>query len=416
MQRFYKHEESLDSSVKKRLGVIYTPQPIAQEVVRLAFEAYTEKAPPRILDLGCGTGVFLHEIHAQWKWDENPNLYVKGCDIDSEAVALAVENGFNAINKSFFDLDEKFDIIVGNPPYVRIQNLDEKTRKQVSKLPCISGDTDLYLAAIEWSLRNADIVSMITPSSWISNNSARKLRDFVSENQLLYYVKDFGEEQLFKNVSTYVAISTFKKCSSYTIIRNEEKIEKSYPQKDLFYEKRSGTPLLDVCDIRIGLATLADGVFFNDTQFPESVPCVKASKTIVSRGWIIYPYKNGKPIPEEDLSEEVHDYLCSHYDRLLSRSDTGPEWYTYGRTQGFLNFSPKVLIPPAQKDIHGVLLEDNICYYISGYAAFPKEISLADLYNIFQSKELHEFVLERGKPMSGGYRGINKSLLAQFTV
>ena len=64
-----------------------------------------------------------------------------------------------------------------------------------------------------------------------------------------------------------------------------------------------------------------------------------------------------------------------------------------------------------------MLLEDEVCYYISGYAAFPKEnVTLQDLMNIFESPSYHDFVMERGKPMSSGYRGVNKTILSQYKI
>ena len=222
---------------------------------------------------------------------------------------------------------------------------------------------------------------------------------------------------IFAGVQTYVAISTFARTMDYSITRNGKTIQKTYPVSNLCYEETTGTGLLEVCDIRVGLATLADRVFYTSEKFTDSVPCVKASRIKVEKNWIIYPYKNGVPILEEDLGEDTHEYLCQHYDRLLARSDTGPKWYTYGRTQGFNTFGPKILIPPAQKDVHGMLLEDEVCYYISGYAAFPKEnVTLQDLMNIFESPSYHDFVMERGKPMSSGYRGVNKTILSQYKI
>jgi len=408
--QYYSHPSTLTAERKKSLGIVYTPEEYVHKVVQQALDLWKENRPPKVLDLGCGTGIFMKVVK-----ELRPDAIVHGCDIDEQAVKIAQANGHNAFVSSFLDMEERYDIVVGNPPYVRIQNLDSKTREQVNSLELTEGDTDLYLAAIEWALKHADIVSFIAPSSWTINNSARKLRQYISNNQLLYSLHDYGDEQLFDGVLTYVAIATFHKCSSYTLTRGDKTTTKTYPVNNLCFEDTTGN-LLDICDIRVGLATLADGVFYTKEKYSNSVPCVKASRTQIERNWIIFPYENGRPIEEDDLGEDTHDYLCQHYDRLMSRSSTGPQWYTYGRTQGFNTYTPKVLIPPAQKDIHGIILPDEVCFYISGYAAFPKSVSLEELYAVFTSKEMHEFVHDRGKPMSGGYKGINKTILTDFSI
>mgnify|MGYP001160802383 CR=1 FL=1 len=427
-QTFYDYPKTLSAKTLKMQGIVYTPKEIAEQVVKQALSLWqTDKnsvaydGPPKILDLGCGTGIFM-----QVAKELCPEAEIFGCDTDEKAIMIAKENGFNnAFVSSFLDIEERYDIIIGNPPYVRIQNLDNETRSKVQNLELTQGDTDLYLAAMEWSLKHAEIVSFITPNSWTMNNSAKKLREYIANNALLFSLEDFGEKQVFAGVQTYVAISTFAQTMDYSITRNGKTIQKTYgsdrvapvTESNLCYEETTGTGLLEVCDIRVGLATLADRVFYTSEKFTDSVPCVKASRIKVEKNWIIYPYKNGVPILEEDLGEDTHEYLCQHYDRLLARSDTGPKWYTYGRTQGFNTFGPKILIPPAQKDVHGMLLEDEVCYYISGYAAFPKEnVTLQDLMNIFESPSYHDFVMERGKPMSSGYRGVNKTILSQYKI
>ena len=101
--------------------------------------------------------------------------------------------------------------------------------------------------------------------------------------------EDFGEKQVFAGVQTYVAISTFARTMDYSITRNGKTIQKTYPVSNLCYEETTGTGLLEVCDIRVGLATLADRVFYTSEKFTDSVPCVKASRIKVEKNWIIYP-------------------------------------------------------------------------------------------------------------------------------
>lgn len=417
---FNEHLQTLTATQRKQFGATYTPEWITELIVTAAYDAWDKPTPPRVHDYGCGTGRFLHAAIKLWRWTENPLDWIAGCDVDAKAVAWAQAHNLPAHHASMFDWATECDIVIGNPPYVRIQNLDASTRQQVQALPLTGrGDSDLYLAALELALRNASIVCMITPSSWMHSKTAHTLREWISSKQLLHTLWDYGDAQLFDDVQTYVAIALFKECDETKIWRDDSWTTLAWPRTvdqltrsvDL-----SGTPLFDLCDIRVGLATLADRVFLVDEPLPHTVPCVKASRTVVDRRWIIYPYDNGKPVPESSMDPTTLAYLTSHRDRLEARSSTGPLWYTYGRTQGFNCYPPKILIPPTQLNTHGMRLDDTFCFYISGYAAFPTNCTLDELDHIFSSPQMHEFVHTHGKPMANGWRGINKTILAQMRV
>lgn len=421
----YEHLKTLSKATRKTYGVTYTPQAIAKQIVELALKEWVFDTPPRIHDYGCGTGIFLQcAVEAfRERWPSyDPLQYIAGCDIDEKAVQIACSYGLPAHHASMFEWATQADIVIGNPPYVRIQNLNSTTRRQVQAQPLTGGgDSDLYLASIELALKNANICCIICPNSWMTSKAATRLRKYIAENQLLKTVIDYEEQQIFDDVQTYVCIVLFTKADKTIIQRKEKTLELNWPRSEsdlCFVPSQTGTPLLDICDIRVGLATLADRVFYVKDSLPNCKPCVKASKSLLERAWIIYPYDDdGKPLQEQDLHKDTLAYLMKHKEKLLSRSDTGPLWYTYGRTQGFSCFGPKILIPPAQKDVHGIKLSDECCYYISGYAAFPKKgYSLNDIDNVFSSSHFHDWVHERGKPMSGGFVGVNKTILKNYNI
>lgn len=421
MNTLYDHQATLSESHRKATGTTYTPSHVADKVVALAFEAYKGSKAPRVLDLGCGTGVFLDSLVRQWRWKEDPKSKIEGCDIDQEALSICRSRGFTVHESSFLDLEGRYDIIVGNPPYIRVQNLSKEVRSKIDSLPHTFGDSDLYLAAIDWALAHAAVVSFITPSSWKSNHSAKLLRGAIAKDRLLSYFYDYGDTQLFPGKQTYVAISTFTKDNAsfvYETSGGSKIVPYPVDEYSMFHEEKEGNKLGDICDVRIGLATLADKVFYTNQVFPESVPCVKGSKTSLERKHIIFPYKDGALIPEHELSSEVKEYLEAHRAQLEARScSDNTQWYEYGRTQGFNNFGPKIILPPIQKDVKGIVVPDEFCLYISGYAAFPKEgYSLQDVMSILNTQDYHEYIQEYGKPMQNGWRGINKKLLINYTV
>jgi len=116
-----------------------------------------------------------------------------------------------------------FDIVVGNPPYVKLQNFRrvysetaEYLRGSVSGHPIYrstqTGNYDLYLPFIErgLSLLNAGgRMGYIAPNLWPSLEHGRGIRKLVSERQSLERWIDFRSHQVFEEATIYTAIQVF---------------------------------------------------------------------------------------------------------------------------------------------------------------------------------------------------------------
>ena len=98
------------------------PRPETEELAEWLLKNATLPASPRILDMGCGTGVLGLTLAA-----EIPNSQVTLADVSPEALALARENAaaLEIANATFVESDlfgalggQCFDLIVANLPYV----------------------------------------------------------------------------------------------------------------------------------------------------------------------------------------------------------------------------------------------------------------------------------------------------------
>ncbi|MFS4457088.1 peptide chain release factor N(5)-glutamine methyltransferase [Maribacter sp. 2304DJ31-5] len=116
----------MEMDLKVGPGVLI-PRPETEELVRwILSDVKTSHRPITILDMGTGSGCIPIALA---KFMKNVNL--KALDISTEALNTAKMNAkANKVDVDFFqadildldlDLDLEFDIIVSNPPYVRMQ-------------------------------------------------------------------------------------------------------------------------------------------------------------------------------------------------------------------------------------------------------------------------------------------------------
>lgn len=107
---------------EKLRGAVYTPQLVAEALAQWAIRAPSD----RVLDPACGDGVFLRAAAKRLTGLGGRIPQVVGVDIDEEA---AVATG--AANADFFQWAEnapEFDVVLGNPPFVRSHLFAEQSR------------------------------------------------------------------------------------------------------------------------------------------------------------------------------------------------------------------------------------------------------------------------------------------------
>jgi hypothetical protein len=115
----------------------------------------------------------------------------------------------------------RFDIVLGNPPYVKLQNL-RKVDPEVATYLTLdreggyastqTGNYDLYLPFIEKGLRllrRGGRMGYIAPSLWTVNEYGEGLRRLVREGRHLERWVDFKSHQIFDEAITYTALQFF---------------------------------------------------------------------------------------------------------------------------------------------------------------------------------------------------------------
>ena len=131
-------------------------------------------------------------------------------------VEVAGEKAFNW-EKEFPAVFEKggFDVVIGNPPYVRMQNIDINSRVYFShKYTTAYQNYDLYVLFTEKipALINSNgRAGYIMPKKFITSEYGEPLKKFIYDGKLLESFVDFSDVQIFEDATTYTGMFFFKK-------------------------------------------------------------------------------------------------------------------------------------------------------------------------------------------------------------
>ena len=125
-----------------------------------------------------------------------------------------------------FGVSDGFDIVIGNPPYRRIQGIRGDNPEYADYLSnhyeAATGAFDLYVCFAERAMQLCNdygFVNFIMPIKWSNGAMGKGLRKICSENKAAQRIINFGSYQVF-NASTYTALQWFKK-NSDVLLYNE---------------------------------------------------------------------------------------------------------------------------------------------------------------------------------------------------
>ena len=212
------YENSLTEGFRKDNGVYYTDVSLAEKMLS-AVKQYIKTKESKIFDPCCGAGSFLFAASRLGY----QNIF--GIDIDPDAVKFCNENitGIHcavadsigqSVNNTLdlFSLNEKFDCIIGNPPYVPIINDIVLNGEYTFKREVSDSGNNLFVAALIRSLellKDGGVLSYIIPKNFLHVASYSLLRRKILNEYTIVSIVDIG--QYFKNVRGEQIVLTIRK-------------------------------------------------------------------------------------------------------------------------------------------------------------------------------------------------------------
>ena len=129
--------------------------------------------------------------------------------------------------------EEKFDVIVGNPPYMATEHIKRFTPLELPIYKEFFDSSymqfDKYFLFIErgFNLLNSNgVLGYIIPSKFAKVGAGKKLRGLLSDKKAVEKIISFGANQIFKDKTTYTCILILKKIDKNSLLYHEvEKLE-----------------------------------------------------------------------------------------------------------------------------------------------------------------------------------------------
>ncbi|MEG4484817.1 Eco57I restriction-modification methylase domain-containing protein [Microcoleus sp. D2_18a_B4] len=125
--------------------------------------------------------------------------------------------------------DGGFDVVIGNPPYVRQELLSPIKPYLQANYESYNGVADLYTYFYELGLnilKPKGVLSYIVTNKWLRSGYGEPLRKFFASQGLLEQIIDFGHAPIFEDADTFPCIVAVRKPNaSLYISETESEIE-----------------------------------------------------------------------------------------------------------------------------------------------------------------------------------------------
>ena len=400
----------------------------------------------RVLEPSCGDGAFVLPLVEAWL-SEKPDLdttyadsFLRACDISScniEKLRGAVRERLMAAGCArtranvllskwlvcgdflLHEFKERFDIVIGNPPYIRFDDISPAKQKEYRALfSSFAERCDIYVPFIEKSLAllsDKGVFSFICTNRFAKSSYGKRLRRLIADRyHVALYLNMEHAQPFVEEVSAYPAIYiidhnrdrvTYSATIDDAGILTLNRVRMGKPKSELSVFKRwykgdspwistdcrereaadkiartfpTITKSAEGTEIGIGVASGADDIYINAQRITNIEPScllpLVASEDIHDgriswdERYLLNPYDDDNDMQMRDLARYplAAAYFDSHAPKLKARycARKHPhDWYrTLDRVKYTLLRSPKILIPDIQLG-GNVALDESGSYY-----------------------------------------------------
>ncbi len=347
------------------LGQVFTPPAVVDTMRALV------RNRGRVLEPSCGDGAFLQHFPG-----------ALGIEIDARhAPPAARVMDFFALPES-----ERFDTIIGNPPYVRYQDISEQTREQTRR-SVLDGRANLYHFFIEKCLRHlvpGGELIFITPRDFLKATSAVPLNRALYGAGTITDFVDLGDTKLFDGATPNCAIwrfvqGDFSRQTRYASIGTADRIaglrnlawdERHFVESGghlLFTQGDYALHLADIAFVKVGAVSGADALYVSDLHGDRRFVCSATVATGDTRSMIWCEPGTAAPLA-----------LLPHKSRLIARRIRPfdeSNWWHWGRGY-YQSKLPRVYVNCKTRRSQPFFVHSCTHYDGAVMAIFPRDPSI----------------------------------------
>lgn len=245
--------------------------------------------------------------------------------LESSAVAIEFDESLNddtrIIFADYFDfpIQHKFDTIIGNPPYVRFQDIHPETKEKLPRdlFDCRS---NLYLFFIAKSIQHLNAYGeliFITPRDFLKATSSKKLNEVLFQEGSMTHYYELGDSPIFKDASPNCAIWRWEKNNFERRMETGGMFQCFNGQ--IYFGNTTNSTLSDFFEVKVGAVSGADEIFIDKKRGCTDFVCSSTVRDRKTRRMIYNRY---------DLT------LKPHKSRLINRrirKFNEDNWWQWGR-------------------------------------------------------------------------------------
>lgn len=197
--------KSLETQIKKDNGIYFTPNNIVKNLIHQSLDYLNnDRINLNVLEPSCGSGEFISGLLS--KIEESR---IDAIELNSEIYDRITNwdgwkqntNQINWFQKNFLDFipdkNQKYDLIVGNPPYVVIK----KSQVPTEYFKFLSGRPNLFCLFIIHSLKLLKpngILSFIIPKSFLNSGYYSKVRELICQKHKVLEIINYPETKFLE--------------------------------------------------------------------------------------------------------------------------------------------------------------------------------------------------------------------------